>query len=93
MQNLAESLLLLSRSGLTRLIERMEKHGLVAREHSSEDRRSVYAVITREGRKKLEEMRPVHIRGIQQHFLQHLDDEDVRGLQVALTKVLKAESA
>ena len=93
MQDLAESLLLLSRSGLTRLIERMEKRGLVTREHSLEDRRIVYTVITPEGISMLEESRPIHSRGIHQHFLRHLDDEDIRGLQVALAKVLKAEGA
>ena len=93
MQDVAGSVLLMSRSGLTRLIERMEKEGLVIREHSLEDRRSVYAVITPKGRTTLEQAMPGHIRGIQGHFLKHLSDEDVLGLHVALAKVLKAESA
>ena len=93
MQDLAGSVLLMSRSGLTRLIERMEKEGLVIREHSLEDRRGVYAVITPKGRTTLEQAIPGHIRGIQEHFLQHLSDEEVHGLHVALAKVLKAEKA
>lgn len=93
MQHLAGSVLLMSRSGLTRLIERMEKEGLVIREHSLEDRRGVYAVITPKGRTTLEQALPGHIRGIQEHFLRHLSDEDIHGLHVALAKVLKAEEA
>ena len=93
MQDLAGSVLLMSRSGLTRLIERMEKEGLVIREHSLEDRRVVYAVITPKGSTTLEQAIPGHVRGIQEHFLQHLSDEEVYGLHVALAKVLKAEKA
>lgn len=93
MQDLAGSVLLISRSGLTRLIERMEKEGLVKREHSLEDRRVVYAAITRKGRKILEQAMPGHIKGIQGHFLRHLSDKEVQGLHVALAKVLKAERA
>ena len=54
MRDLAGTVLLISRSGLTRLVERMEKEGLVVREHSLEDRRNVYAVITPKGRTTLE---------------------------------------
>ena len=93
MQDLAGSVLLMSRSGLTRLIERMEKEGLVIREHSLEDRRSVYAVITPKGRRTFQQAIPGHIKGVQDHFLQHLSDEEVHGLHVALAKVLTAEKA
>ncbi|MFQ6026750.1 MAG: MarR family winged helix-turn-helix transcriptional regulator [Dehalococcoidia bacterium] len=93
MQDLAGSVLLMSPSGLTRLIERMEKEGLVIREHCLEDRRGVFAVITPKGRATLEQAIPGHVRGIQEHFLRHLNDEEIRGLHVALAKVLKAERA
>ena len=93
MQDLAGSVLLMSRSGLTRLIERMEKESLVTREHSLEDRRVVFAVITPKGRTTLEQAIPGHIKGIQEHFLQHLSDEDAHGLHVALAKILEAENA
>ena len=93
MRDLAGSVLLLSRSGLTRLVERMEREGLVIREHSLEDRRNVYAVITPKGRTTLERALPGHRSGIQEHFLRHLSDEEVQGLHVALAKILKAEKA
>ena len=90
MRDLAGSVLLISRSGLTRLIERMEKEGLVIREHSLEDRRNVYAVITPKGRTRLEGALPSHGNGVQEHFLRHLSDEEVQGLHVALAKILKS---
>lgn len=93
MRDLAGSVLLISRSGLTRLVERMEKEGLVIREHSLEDRRNVYAVITPKGRTTLEGALPGHGNGVQEHFLRHLSDEEVKGLHVALAKVLKGEKA
>ncbi len=89
MQALAD-LVILSRSGLTRLIDRMERAGLVRREPSQEDRRGYYAVITDEGQHVIGRARPVHHRGIREHFTQHLSDEDVQALDVALSKVRKA---
>ena len=90
MQHLAESVVL-SRSGLTRLVDRMERGGLVAREMCPIDRRGTYAVITPEGRAALQRAAPTHIRGIQQHFLRHMDAEDLRALRRILEKVLRAE--
>ena len=89
MQVLADSVVL-SRSGLTRLIDRMEKAGLVRREPSTEDRRGYYAVMTEEGRRVFLRARPVHYRGITEHFTRHLDDADVKALHAAITKVGKA---
>ena len=90
MQHLAESVVL-SRSGLTRLVDRMERSGLIAREMCPIDRRGTFAVITVEGRATLQRAAPTHIRGIQQHFLRHVDAEDLRALCRVLEKVLRAE--
>lgn len=92
MQALAESVVL-SRSGLTRLIDRMDKAGLVRREPAQEDRRGHYAVITEGGRQTYLRARPLHHRGIYEHFTRHLDDADVQALQTALAKVSKANQA
>ena len=86
MQALAESVVL-SRSGLTRLIDRMEKAGLVGREHSTEDRRGYYAVLTEEGRRVFLRAKPVHEGGIHEHFTRYLDDSDARAVVAAFTKV------
>jgi DNA-binding MarR family transcriptional regulator len=86
MQALADSVVL-SRSGITRLIDRMERAGLVRREASKEDRRGYYAVITDEGLRVIGLARPLHHRGIREHFANHLDDKDVEALNIALGKV------
>lgn len=90
MQELAESTLF-SRSGLTRIIDRMDDIGLVTRQPCPEDRRGMYAVITDEGRAALESAMPGHVRGIRDHFLSHMSDDDIRALHRALSKVLDAE--
>jgi DNA-binding MarR family transcriptional regulator len=90
MQVLAESIVL-SRSGLTRLLDRMTEAGLVRREMCREDRRGAFALITPKGRAALERAMPGHLHGIQEHFLNHLDDEDVRVLHGALSKILESE--
>ena len=86
MQALSDRVVL-SRSGLTRLIDRMEKAGLVHREPSQEDRRGYYALLTEDGREVLRRARPVHHRGIYEHFTRHLDEADVRALGIAMAKV------
>ena len=90
MKDLAECILL-SRSGLTRLIDRMAAEGLVDRLPCPEDRRGTYAAITDEGRNSLRRAMPSHIRSIDEHFLRYLDVFDVQALQRVLKKVLDAE--
>lgn len=90
MKDLAECILL-SRSGLTRLIDRMAAEGLVDRLPCPEDRRGTYAAITDEGQNALHRAMPSHIQGINEHFLRYLDVFDVQALQRVLKKVLDAE--
>jgi DNA-binding MarR family transcriptional regulator len=80
----------LSRSGLTRLIDRMEKAGLVRMEPSQEDRRGYYAMLMKNGREVLGRAKPIHHRGIYEHFTRHLDKGDVQALGIDLTKIQKA---
>ena len=61
--------LLLSPSGLSRLLDRMEEAGLVARVTCPGDRRSLHLELTGEGREMLERMWPVYARGIAENFL------------------------
>lgn len=81
--------LVISKSGLTRRIDRMEEAGLVERRHCSEDARGVYAVLTAKGNNVLEASAPIHLRGVQKHFARHLSDEEAAALQSAFTKVLE----
>ena len=77
-----------TRSGITRLADRLEEAGLVRRERSDEDRRGVYVAITQAGIDKIDEVWPDHMASIQRHFGQFLDVEDAQALEVAAKKVL-----
>jgi DNA-binding MarR family transcriptional regulator len=89
MQALADSVVL-TRSGLTRLIDRMEKAGYVRRQVCPEDRRGFFAVITLAGLNAQKHAAAVHLRGIRDHFTCHLTDSDLDALNAALSKVVKA---
>jgi len=89
MSDLAGSLLL-SKSGVTRLVDRMEAAGLVERGVCSSDRRGSFAVITDEGRALHRKAAPVHLRGVEQHFLGHLSAAERRALTTGLRKVVAA---
>lgn len=79
--------ILFSKSGLTRVVDRMEEAGLVRRERPPSDRRAVNVVITPEGLDALRAARVVHRRGIQEHFLRHLDGRDLKALDRIFGKV------
>ena len=79
---------LLTRSGLTRLVDRIEQVGYVSREHSTTDRRGVYVVLTQTGIAKMDELWPAFIASIQRHFGQHLDPADTKALIQATSKIL-----
>jgi DNA-binding MarR family transcriptional regulator len=92
MQELSASVLL-SKSGLSRLVDRMVEAGLVRRERCQDDRRGWFAVLTDRGRSALRRAAPVHLRGVHEHFTRHLDPEEVRVLTAALSKVVAAARA
>ena len=87
MQELAGSVLL-SKSGLTRLVDRMEAAGLVERTSCPSDRRGVHVATTDAGRAALKAASPVHLRGIGEHFTGRLDAADLRALGDVLAKLL-----
>jgi DNA-binding MarR family transcriptional regulator len=89
MHELARAVVL-SRSGLTRLVDRLEKAGLLVREPTPEDGRGYFAVLTDEGREMLRRMWPVYAAGIAEHFGRHLTDEEARVLAQALSRVRAA---
>ncbi len=76
MGELAEGLLL-SRSGLTRLVDRLEGRRLVKRERCEEDARGLFAQITPQGREVFAAARPDHLDGVRRHFISRLDPEDL----------------
>ena len=87
MLDLAESVVL-SPSGLTRLIDRMEKAGYVTRERTAADRRGAYAVITPQGVAELDRVWPLHLAGIQTYFGTNVHDDDMPLLYRARSRVI-----
>ncbi len=90
MRELAEAVLL-SRSGLTRLVDRMERAGYVSRERCADDRRGAFATITSAGRKALRQASPVHARGVAEHFARRLSREETDVLAGALGRLAGAQ--
>lgn len=89
MQDLARGVLL-SKSGLTRLFDRMEQAGLVERKSCPSDKRGTLAAMTPEGRRVLRRAMPIHGRGVEEHFLAHLTDDETAAMQSAFDKILAA---
>jgi DNA-binding MarR family transcriptional regulator len=79
--------ILASKSGLARVIDRMEEAGLVRRERPPNDRRVILVLITPAGTDALAAARAVHRAGIQQHFVQHLNERDLAALRRLFGKV------
>lgn len=89
MQELS-SRMLVNKSSLTRLVDRLEDAGYVVREPCETDGRGHFAVITREGRETFRRAAPLHLRGIQREFGRHLTESDVIALQRVLAKLPRA---
>ena len=92
MHELADSLFL-SRSGATRLVEKLEKEGLVVREMCEGDRRGIQIAVTPKGKSALRAAVPVHLQGIENHFTRHLSKPQAAQLRSAFTKIVAAAEA
>src|SRR5262245_18662891 len=78
--NLLAEQILYSKSGFTRIVDRMEETGLVRRVRPEHDRRTILVVLTEKGAETMMEARRYHRDGIERHFSQHLADADVKCL-------------
>lgn len=74
------SVVVLSPSGLSRLVDRLEARGLLERQPCSEDRRCQFAALTEDGLAALREAWPTYAAGIARHFGGRLSDADVETL-------------
>lgn len=81
------SRILSSKSGLTRVVDRMEEAGLVKRERPAADRRVVRVCTTPKGLDAMHAARIVHRRGIQEHFVEHLGPRDLQAVERIFNKV------
>ncbi|MGI8976539.1 MAG: MarR family winged helix-turn-helix transcriptional regulator [Thermomicrobiales bacterium] len=87
LSELAERVLL-SRSGLTRLVTRLETAGLLCREACPTDGRGAYAVLTPEGAEMLRMTWPAYARGIANHFAHHVTADEAHIIHSALERVI-----
>src|SRR3954454_21920103 len=71
---------LLSRSGMTRLVDRLERQNLLARDTCASDARGCFAVLTDAGDELLRKARATHLDGVRERFLVHIEGEDFERL-------------
>jgi DNA-binding MarR family transcriptional regulator len=86
MSELASSVLL-SRSGLTRLVDRLERQGLLIRVRCESDARGLFAEITPTGRELFAEARKTHLDGVRRLFLDRFSRDELRTLGVLWEKL------
>jgi DNA-binding MarR family transcriptional regulator len=71
---------LLSISGMSRMIDRLERDGLVRREACEEDGRGAEVALSAAGRELLAAARETHLRGVRDGFLERLGDDELAAL-------------
>ena len=86
MAELAERALL-SRSGMTRLVDRLEADGLLSRQRCAQDKRGSFACLTERGRAVLERARPTHLDAVRARFLRHFSDDELATMTRFWTRV------
>jgi len=89
MRELAD-MTVISRSNLTRLVDRLEAAGLVERERAEEDRRGAFAVVTAEGKALRKKMWPVYAAAIKELFEDHITERDATQMGGTLRRILGA---
>lgn len=89
MCDLASSILL-SRSGLTRLVDRLERDGLLERQSCPSDARGAFARLTPAGRERFDEARRTHLAGVRTLFLDRLEPEEQELLGQLWTRLAPA---
>ena len=89
MQHLSDKMLL-SRSNITRLADRLERKGLIRREIDRADRRGAFAVLTEEGGAVRKRMWPVYRQGIEEIFARRITGREAVHLEKVLANLLAA---
>ncbi len=92
MCDLASSVLL-SRSGLTRLADRLEREGLIERVSCDCDARGAFAMLTDSGRQILAAARPTHLQAIRRRYLSHFDEQELAELGCYWRRLLDEPTA
>jgi DNA-binding MarR family transcriptional regulator len=84
---------LLSRSGTTRLVDRLEREGLLERDTCSSDGRGTFAVLTDAGEALLARARPTHLDDVRERFLKHFSPAELSTLASWWERVLPGAAA
>jgi DNA-binding MarR family transcriptional regulator len=87
------SAILFSKSGLTRLIDRMEEAGLVQRLAYPGDRRSVHIALADAGAEKFRQALPLHLETVKRHFAAYIQDSEAAAVESALERIATAARA
>jgi DNA-binding MarR family transcriptional regulator len=82
----------LSLSGISRVVDRLARDGLVERRRCPSDARGFNAVLTDAGFERLRAAYPTHLRGVREHVVDHLGGLDLRALAEALGRVAPREA-
>jgi DNA-binding MarR family transcriptional regulator len=80
----------MTKSGVSRLVDRMQQSGLISTERCPSDRRGAFAVLSPDGRAVFRRAAALHLRGVQDHFGRHLDDNEAAALRTTLERVRDA---
>ena len=88
-----EQWMVISRSNITRLVDRLEKAGLVRRERADEDRRGAFAVLTAEGLAMRRRMWVIYEAAIEDLFHAHLTGAELREAEAVFRKLLSPHTA
>ena len=92
MSELADSVLL-SRSGLTRLVDRLEREGLVRREACPSDLRGQNAIVTDRGREVFAAARRTHLAGVRERYLRRFSGDELSALAALWERLEPGASA
>ena len=79
---------LLSRSGMTRLVDRLEREGLVVREACANDARGMFTVLTEAGHQRLRRASRTHLRGVDEYAVSRLSPDELEAFGKTLAKLL-----
>jgi DNA-binding MarR family transcriptional regulator len=89
MRDLADAVVL-SRSGLTRLVDRLQREGLIEREQCVSDARGAYAVLTEDGRARLSEAQPLHRESVRRRFLSQFSAGELQVLAACWERLARS---
>src|SRR5437660_9509094 len=84
------SALLFSKSGLTRLVDRLVEAGLVQRLARPGDRRSLHIALTDAGEAKYRQALPIHLEHVKRHFAAYIEDGEAHSVEAALMRMASA---